>query len=109
METCFQISSKHTFMKLSVDAGFQKKKGFFKVDVLYKTVKKARQVFDTVGTIKFSIPPRSPDFNPIENIFSYVKSELRTQNFEKKQNIMKHLSNFLSKSNTLLKTLLQTY
>ena len=109
METCFQISSKHTFMKLSVDAGFQKKKGFFKVDVLYKTVKKARQVFDTVGTIKFSIPPRSPDFNPIENIFSYVKSELRTQNFEKKQNIMKHLSNFLLKSNTLLKTLLQIY
>ena len=108
MET-FQISSKHTFMKLSVDAGFQKKKGFFKVDVLYKTVKKARQVFDTVGTIKFSIPPRSPDFNPIENIFSYVKSELRTQNFEKKQNIMKHLSNFLSKSNTLLKILLQIY
>ena len=86
METCFQISSKHTFKKLSADAGFQKKKGFFKVDVLYKTVKKARQAFDTVGTIKFSIPPRSPDFNPIENILSYVKSELRTQDIEKNIN-----------------------
>ena len=40
METCSQISSKHTFKKLSVDAGFQKAKGFFKMDALYKTVKK---------------------------------------------------------------------
>ena len=39
METCYQISSKHTFKKLSVDARFQKAKGFFKIDVLYKTVK----------------------------------------------------------------------
>ena len=29
-----------TFKKLSADAGFQKTKGFFKVDVLYKTVKR---------------------------------------------------------------------
>ena len=47
--------------------------------------KKARQALDTVGAIKFSIPPRSPDFNPIENVFNFVKSELRTQAFE--QNI----------------------
>ena len=40
--------------------------------------KKARQALDTVGAIKFSIPSRSPDFNPVENIFNYVKSELRT-------------------------------
>ena len=40
METCSQISSKHTFKKLSVDAGFQKAKGFFKMNVLYKTVKR---------------------------------------------------------------------
>ena len=48
--------------------------------------KKARQALDTVGAIKFSIPPRSPDFNPIENIFNFVKSELRTQAFEKNIN-----------------------
>ena len=47
--------------------------------------KKARQALDTVGAIKFSIPPRSPDFNPIEDVFNFVKSELRTQAFE--QNI----------------------
>ena len=40
METCSQISLKHTFKKLSVDAGFQKAKGFFKMNVLYKSVKR---------------------------------------------------------------------
>ena len=45
--------------------------------------KKTRQALDTNGAIKFRIPPRSPDFNPIENIFNFVKSELRTQSFEK--------------------------
>ena len=48
-----------------------------------KKQQKARQALDTVGAIKFSIPSRSPDFNPIENIFNYAKSELRTQAFEK--------------------------
>ena len=67
--------------------------------------KKARQALDTVGAIKFNIPPRSPDFNPIENIFNFVKSELRTQAFEK--NINYETFEQLSKvSNTLLKTLL---
>ena len=42
---------------------------------------------DIVGAIKFSIAPRSPDFNTIENIFNYVKSELRTQAFEKKKKL----------------------
>ena len=32
------------------------------------------------------MPLRSTDFNPIENIFNYVKSELRTKNFEKNIN-----------------------
>ena len=40
METCSQISSKNTFEKLSVDAEFQKVKGFFKMDVLFKAVKR---------------------------------------------------------------------
>ena len=58
-----------------------------------KNSKKARLALDIVGAIKFSIAPRSPDFNTIENIFNYVKSELRTQAFKKKK-IMKHSSNF---------------
>ena len=45
--------------------------------------KKARQDLDTVGPIKFSTPPRSPDFNPMENVFYFVKSKLGTQAFEK--------------------------
>ena len=48
--------------------------------------KKARQNLDTVGAIKFSIPPCSPDINPIENISNFIKSELRTQAFEKNIN-----------------------
>ena len=30
----------------------------------------------------FSIPPRSPELNPIENVFSFVKKELRDQVLE---------------------------
>ena len=36
--------------------------------------KKARQALGTVGAIKFSIPPRSPDFNLIENVFILSKA-----------------------------------
>ena len=45
---------------------------------------KARQALDTVGTIKLSIPPSSPDFNRIENVFNFVKTDLHTQPFEKR-------------------------
>ena len=38
---------------------------------------------DTVGLIKFSTPPRSPDFNPMENVFYFVESKLGTQAFAK--------------------------
>ena len=59
---------------------------------------------DIVGAIKFSIPPRSPDFNTIENIFNYVKSELRTQAFEKNIKRVKHT---LENTNILIKLLNQ--
>ena len=36
----FSDLSKHTFKKLSVDAGFQKAQGLFKIGVLYKKVKR---------------------------------------------------------------------
>lgn len=41
--------------------------------------KKAMEALRKVRARKFSIPPRSPDLNPIENVFNYVKSELRLQ------------------------------
>ena len=47
--------------------------------------KKAQTSFDEVGAKKFSIPARSPDLNPIENVFNYVKAELSSQAI--KQNI----------------------
>ena len=65
METCSQILSNHTFKKLLVDAGFQEVKGFFKMDILYKTVKKQGKALDRVGAMKFSIPPFSSDFDRI--------------------------------------------
>ena len=48
--------------------------------------KKERQVLDTVGAIKFSIPPRLPDFNSVGNISNYFKIELHTQAFRKTVN-----------------------
>ena len=61
-----------------------KSKMFFQDGCPVQNSKKEKQAFDTVVAIKFSIPPRSPDFNPIENVFNLVKSKLRTQVFEKK-------------------------
>ena len=76
-----RISKSKRFLQ---DGWFQKANGFFKMDVLYKTVKRQeKKTLDTVGVIKFSIPHRLPDFNHIENIFNYVKSELRTRAFKK--------------------------
>ena len=41
--------------------------------------KKATDAQEDVGAQQFSIPPRSPELNPIENVFSFVKKELRVQ------------------------------
>ena len=38
--------------------------------------KAAKQALQAVGAAKFSIPPRSPDMNPIENVFNRVKDTL---------------------------------
>ncbi|XP_028419243.1 uncharacterized protein LOC114545017 [Dendronephthya gigantea] len=45
--------------------------------------KKANDAMHVVGARKFSIPPRSPDINPIENIFNLVKSKLNSDAIEK--------------------------
>ena len=43
----------------------------------------ARKAFLEVNGTKFSIPLRSPDLNPIENIFNLVKRKLRLEAMEK--------------------------
>jgi transposase len=35
-----------------------------------------------IGGKKFAIPPRSPDLNPIENIFHLVRRQLRYEAME---------------------------
>jgi len=45
--------------------------------------KKARQAMELIGATKFSIPPRSPDMNPIENLFNYAKANLHNQAIER--------------------------
>ena len=36
----------------------------------------AKRAFKDVGALVFSIPPRSPDLNPIENLFHLVSKQL---------------------------------
>ena len=38
--------------------------------------KLSKQALKSIDTTKFDIPPRSPDLNPIENVFNYVKQQL---------------------------------
>ena len=45
---------------------------------------KARFAWDKIGARKFSIPTRSPDLNPIENIFHIVKKKLHQDALEMK-------------------------
>ena len=40
---------------------------------------KVKAALDAVGARLFSIPPRSPDMNSIENLFNYTKDKLRQQ------------------------------
>ena len=63
--------------------------------------RKAKNAIDAIGARKFDIPPRSPDMNPIENVFNNVKMELHKQALE--QNI-KHetLEQFSSRVKTTL-------
>ena len=60
---------------------------------------------DTVETIKFSIPPRSPDFNSAENISNYFQIEVRTQAFKKAINYETLKQFFVRVKHTLENTL----
>ena len=46
--------------------------------------KKAMQAFVSIGTTIFSIPPRSPDLNPIENLFNSIRRNLREEAHNKR-------------------------
>ena len=45
---------------------------------------KARSAWDKIGAQKFSILERSPDLNPMENIFHIVKKKLHQDDLEMK-------------------------
>ena len=47
-----------------------KGKRFFQDGCPVQSIQKAREALDTIGAIKFSTPPRSSDFNPMEKYFS---------------------------------------
>ena len=76
------ISHQKSFSRWRIPKG----KRFLQDGCPVQNSKKTRQALDTVGAIKFSIPPRSQDFNPIKSIFNFIKRELRTQAFEKNLN-----------------------
>ena len=43
----------------------------------------ARRAFQEVGAVTFAIPPRSPDLNPIENLFHLVSKQPREDAIDK--------------------------
>lgn len=63
--------------------------------------KKANDAIHGIGARKFSIPPRSPDLNPIENVFHLVKRKLNADAIER--NILQE--NFNSFSERVKKTI----
>ena len=64
---------------------------------------KARSAFDEVGARKRTIPARSPDLNPIENIFHIVKSRLRQDTLDQ-QITREDFAAFSAKVKTTLET-----
>ena len=63
----------------------QKGRRFLRDGCPVQNSKMSREAYETTGAMKFSILPRSTDFNPIENIYNKAKTELRSQAI--KQNI----------------------
>lgn len=49
-----------------------------------KTTGKAQEAIAAVGGRKFTIPARSPDLNPIENIFHNIKRQLQDDALSKR-------------------------
>lgn len=51
-------------------------------NVAFHKSKAVLAAFERMGKIPVFIPPYSPEFNPIENVFSYIKSAYRPKLFE---------------------------
>ena len=49
----------------------------------FQNSRRAKDSIHAIGACKFSIPPRSPDIHPIENIFHQVKHKLNSDALEK--------------------------
>ena len=56
-----------------------KKKLFLQDGDPSQNSKKACIAFDAIGCSVFEIPARSPDLNPIENIFNIVREQLKEE------------------------------
>ena len=83
MDSFFQILSVSISKRLSISVN-PTGKLFLQDGDRSQNSKKAKTALDEVGSRQFSIPPRSPDLNPIENIFNLVKAKLREDAFDKK-------------------------
>ena len=74
---------------------------FYKTVVQFKTPK-LQHAFNRIGAYLFCIPARSPDINPIKNLFHLVSKKLKQQALDKK-NIGETFDEFsLRMENTLL-------
>ena len=65
-------------------SGSDKKKTFLQDGDPSQNSVAAKSVFDEMGLQVFTIPPRSPDLNPIENVFNIVGSMLRKDAVKKR-------------------------
>ena len=76
------------FVKTHFPATFErscnpKKKLFLQDGDPSQNSKKAKTAFEEVGCTVFPIPPRSPDINPIENVFNILRENLKQDVREK--------------------------
>ena len=68
----------------------------------------AKLSLEAIGANVFPIPPRSPDINPIENIFNYVKEELHKQALEE-QIMQEDFDTFSRRVKNTLENMSPTY
>ena len=70
---------RRNFRKILRKSGKRNSKLFVHDNCPVLNCAKARQALKAIRAELFTIPPRSPDLNPIENIFNIVKRELKRQ------------------------------
>ena len=85
MSKILQILFGSIFLLFLPKVQIQKANSSCKMETHLRIAKKARDAMDRVGAKTFIIPPRSPDINPIENVFHQDKRKLGSDAIE--QNI----------------------